>query len=208
MSGSVATTLYFRQWKCEKWATNWTELHQTAWWRRSFCVKRFMSSQSLHCFLYGCVSRVSAVLWCCLLSFLAPRHSFRVGAVWPSPSSHCYYGQQLHRSVCRGDIAGHRFSVSWLASSSGCGHFAAAPAAFLLVVSHMTICEMCCSNVSEAVRPFTVHRTVCDLDFPAGFKLTLEFKCNHLNKENPTFSKNYAVSWGIYSCQSNKNKRL
>lgn len=111
--------------------------------------------------LYGRISLASAVLWC-YLSFFHVHHSFRVGAVWPSPSSHCCYGERLHRPVCRGGIAGHRFSVSRLASSSGRGHLASAPAAFLLVVSHVTICGVCCSNVLalRAVYYFTVYSTV------------------------------------------------
>ncbi len=68
---------------------------------------------------------------------LFPSLPLRVRAVWPSSSSHGCHGQRLLRRVRRAAVAGHCCCVPWLARSPGRGYFASAPAALLLVVSHM-----------------------------------------------------------------------
>lgn len=98
------------------------------------CVKGFISWQTIDWFW----TNVLVWLHLCLDNICLPA-SLRVGAVWPSPSSHGGHDQQLLRRVRRAAVAGYRHSVPRLARPPGCGNFASAPAAFLLVVSHLVI---------------------------------------------------------------------
>lgn len=87
------------------------------------------------CFSFG------SILWVSLF-----HRCLRVGAVWPSPSSHGCHGQRLLRSGRRTSVARHRYFVPWLAHFSGCEHFTAAASAFILVVSQAVASSkhVCC----------------------------------------------------------------